>query len=170
MIRGLTDRLLYTHSAVHRCLYSLNPGSSPIVYGELATQIQSVILALGDYVNVLCHACIGGTSISEDIRKLEYGQHVVSGTPNRVLIRYSSTRNIKHLFSTRQTGYPITFITLAGQVVLAGKVLLSVYVGCSVMPMLYPHVSFVSSWLLTMCASCTTSVCHVFFFFVYLHH
>jgi ATP-dependent RNA helicase len=26
---------------------------------ELATQIQSVILALGDYMNVQCHACIG---------------------------------------------------------------------------------------------------------------
>ena len=48
---------------------------------ELATQIQSVVLALGDYMNVQCHACIGGTSIGEDIRKLEYGQHVVSGTP-----------------------------------------------------------------------------------------
>lgn len=34
---------------------------------ELATQIQSVALALGDYMNVQCHACIGGTSIGEDI-------------------------------------------------------------------------------------------------------
>jgi len=25
--------------------------------------------------------CIGGTSIDEDIQKLEYGQHVVFGTP-----------------------------------------------------------------------------------------
>ncbi|KAI0234179.1 RNA helicase [Massospora cicadina] len=33
---------------------------------ELAVQIQSVILALGDYMNVQCHACIGGTSIGED--------------------------------------------------------------------------------------------------------
>ncbi|KAH9938370.1 ATP-dependent RNA helicase FAL1 [Fomitopsis serialis] len=54
---------------------------------ELATQIQSVVLALGDYMN--------------DIRKLEYGQHVVSGTPGRVfdMIRRRSlrTRNIKML-------------------------------------------------------------------------
>ena len=68
---------------------------------ELATQIQSVILALGDYMNVQCHACIGGTSIGEDIKKLEYGQHVVSGTPGRVfdMIRRRSlrTRNIKML-------------------------------------------------------------------------
>ncbi|KNC81339.1 eukaryotic initiation factor 4A-III [Sphaeroforma arctica JP610] len=51
---------------------------------ELAQQIQKVILALGDYMQVQCHACIGGTSIGEDIRKLDYGQHVVSGTPGRV--------------------------------------------------------------------------------------
>merc|ERR1712004_783051 len=51
---------------------------------ELATQIQKVILALGDYMSVQCHACIGGTNVGEDIRKLDYGQHVVSGTPGRV--------------------------------------------------------------------------------------
>ncbi|KAI6216416.1 RNA helicase [Aphelenchoides fujianensis] len=45
----------------------------------LAVQIQKVILALGDYMNVQCHACIGGTNVGEDIRKLDYGQHVVSG-------------------------------------------------------------------------------------------
>ncbi|KAG2343573.1 DEAD-domain-containing protein [Suillus weaverae] len=68
---------------------------------ELATQIQSVVLALGDYMNVQCHACIGGTSIAEDIRKLEYGQHVVCGTPGRAfdMIRRRAlrTRNIKML-------------------------------------------------------------------------
>lgn len=51
---------------------------------ELAVQIQKVILALGDYMSVQCHACIGGTNLGEDIRKLDYGQHVVSGTPGRV--------------------------------------------------------------------------------------
>jgi len=35
-------------------------------------------------MNVQCHACIGGTNLGEDIRKLDYGQHVVSGTPGRV--------------------------------------------------------------------------------------
>jgi ATP-dependent RNA helicase len=68
---------------------------------ELALQIQSVVLALGDYLNVQCHACIGGTSVGEDIRKLEYGQHIVSGTPGRVydMIRRRNlrTKNIKML-------------------------------------------------------------------------
>lgn len=68
---------------------------------ELATQIQSVVLALGDYMNVQCHACIGGTSLGEDMKKLDHGQHVVSGTPGRVydMIRRRNlrTRNIKML-------------------------------------------------------------------------
>lgn len=63
-----------------------------------------VILALGDFMNVQCHACIGGTNLGEDIRKLDYGQHVVSGTPGRVfgtsfrssLIMYSPIYNIVH--------------------------------------------------------------------------
>lgn len=51
---------------------------------ELATQIQKVVIALGDYMNVACHACIGGTNVREDVRKLEIGTHVVVGTPGRV--------------------------------------------------------------------------------------
>jgi ATP-dependent RNA helicase len=51
---------------------------------ELAEQTQKVCLALGDYMSVQCHACIGGKSIGEDIRRLDYGVQVVSGTPGRV--------------------------------------------------------------------------------------
>ena len=58
-------------------------------------------MALGDYMSVQCHACIGGTNVGEDIRKLDYGQHVVSGTPGRVydMIKRRSlrTRAIKLL-------------------------------------------------------------------------
>ncbi|KAL4135797.1 hypothetical protein QTP88_007385 [Uroleucon formosanum] len=68
---------------------------------ELAIQIQKVVLALGDYLNVQCHACIGGTNLGEDLRKLDFGQHIVSGTPGRVfdMIRRKAlrTRNIKTL-------------------------------------------------------------------------
>jgi len=42
------------------------------------------MLALGDYLNVKCHSCVGGKSIGQDIRTLEAGVHVVSGTPGRV--------------------------------------------------------------------------------------
>ncbi|XP_054724840.1 eukaryotic initiation factor 4A-I-like [Uloborus diversus] len=51
---------------------------------ELAQQIQKVVIALGDYMGAQCHACIGGTNVREDIRKLETGVHVVVGTPGRV--------------------------------------------------------------------------------------
>ena len=37
---------------------------------------EQVILALGDFMNVQCHACIGGKSIGEDIRRLDYGVQV----------------------------------------------------------------------------------------------
>ncbi|KAJ9576938.1 hypothetical protein L9F63_006464 [Diploptera punctata] len=51
---------------------------------ELAQQIQKVVIALGDFMSAQCHACIGGTNVREDIRKLETGVHVVVGTPGRV--------------------------------------------------------------------------------------
>lgn len=51
---------------------------------ELAQQIQKVVIALGDFMAAQCHACIGGTNVREDIRKLEMGVHVVVGTPGRV--------------------------------------------------------------------------------------
>eukprot|EP01130_Rhizamoeba_saxonica_P013931 TRINITY_DN59_c0_g1_i2.p1 TRINITY_DN59_c0_g1~~TRINITY_DN59_c0_g1_i2.p1 ORF type:complete len:405 (-),score=87.11 TRINITY_DN59_c0_g1_i2:26-1240(-) len=68
---------------------------------ELAQQIQKVVYALGDNLNVEVHACIGGKSIGEDIRILDQGVQVVSGTPGRVydMIRrkHLRTRNIKML-------------------------------------------------------------------------
>jgi len=52
---------------------------------ELAQQIQKVVIALGDYMGVSCHACIGGTNVQQDIRLLEAGGvHIVVGTPGRV--------------------------------------------------------------------------------------
>eukprot|EP00601_Ochromonadales_sp_CCMP2298_P006519 CAMPEP_0173204370 /NCGR_PEP_ID=MMETSP1141-20130122/20072_1 /TAXON_ID=483371 /ORGANISM="non described non described, Strain CCMP2298" /LENGTH=406 /DNA_ID=CAMNT_0014130001 /DNA_START=266 /DNA_END=1486 /DNA_ORIENTATION=+ len=68
---------------------------------ELAEQTQKVLLALGDFMNVQCHACIGGKSVGEDIKRLDHGVQVVSGTPGRVfdMIQRKSlrTRNIKML-------------------------------------------------------------------------
>jgi len=51
---------------------------------ELAQQIQKVVLALGDYLGVKCHSCIGGTKVSDDVTILKKGVHVVVGTPGRV--------------------------------------------------------------------------------------
>merc|ERR1712164_120455 len=51
---------------------------------ELAQQIEKVMRALGDYLQVKCHACVGGTSVREDPRILQAGVHVIVGTPGRV--------------------------------------------------------------------------------------
>ena len=67
-----------------------NEVSSTVVY-DSHCHFQQVILALGDYMSIQCHACIGGTNVGEDIRKLDYGQHVVSGTPGRVFGKLASS-------------------------------------------------------------------------------
>ncbi|GLB44248.1 putative type III restriction enzyme, res subunit [Lyophyllum shimeji] len=54
---------------------------------ELAQQTQKVVLEIGQYMNIKCYACIGGTKVSKDVKKLESGLrvHVVVGTPGRLL-------------------------------------------------------------------------------------
>lgn len=90
--------------SVLQCLESSSNETQALILSptrELAEQSQKVILALGDFLNVQCHACIGGKSIGEDIRRLDYGVQVVSGTPGRVhdMIqrRNLKTKNIKML-------------------------------------------------------------------------
>lgn len=41
-------------------------------------------MAIGDFMNVECHACIGGTVVRDDMKILQDGVHVVVGTPGRV--------------------------------------------------------------------------------------
>ena len=67
---------------------------------ELAEQSQRVLQSLGDFLNIKCHACIGGKSLGLDLKEFERGNvQVVSGTPGRVydLIRRNalSTTNLK---------------------------------------------------------------------------
>jgi len=52
---------------------------------ELATQIQDVVNALGDFLNAKAYACIGGNSIKGDVAILQKGVHIVTGTPGRIL-------------------------------------------------------------------------------------
>ena len=51
---------------------------------ELALQTQTVVLAIGDRLSVTAHACVGGKSMAEDMKRLEAGTQIVSGTPGRV--------------------------------------------------------------------------------------
>jgi ATP-dependent RNA helicase len=68
---------------------------------ELASQTEKNIMALGEFMKVRAHCCIGGKSIGEDIRRLEAGVQIVSGTPGRVFDmikrRALQTRDIKVL-------------------------------------------------------------------------
>lgn len=68
---------------------------------ELAIQIHNVIRNLGTYMNIHTHACIGGKQVGDDLKKLNQGQHIVSGTPGRVLDvikrRNLATRNVQML-------------------------------------------------------------------------
>lgn len=51
---------------------------------ELAQQIHKVLTALGDFLSISAHACVGGTLVRDDIRRLREGVQVVVGTPGRV--------------------------------------------------------------------------------------
>jgi len=68
---------------------------------ELAEQSCKVMMAFGDYMNARVHACIGGKSVGDDMRTLQAGVHVVSGTPGRVFDmiqrRCLKTKNLKML-------------------------------------------------------------------------
>ncbi|SMQ47268.1 unnamed protein product [Zymoseptoria tritici ST99CH_3D7] len=53
---------------------------------DRAHRIQKVLSTIGDFTNVECYACVGGTRIGDDITALQDGlQSVVVGTPGRVL-------------------------------------------------------------------------------------
>eukprot|EP01083_Nonionella_stella_P022223 61487_1 len=70
---------------------------------ELADQTRTVMMAFGEHMSVKVHTCIGGINhkTSDDVRTLEGGVHVVSGTPGRVFDminrRALNTRNLKML-------------------------------------------------------------------------
>jgi len=51
---------------------------------ELAQQIHKVARALGDFLNVTSHACVGGTLVRDDVKILREGVQIVVGTPGRV--------------------------------------------------------------------------------------
>jgi len=62
---------------------------------ELAQQIQKVVLALGDFLSVTSHACVGGTRVQDDVKVLRSGVQIVVGTPGRVYDMI--TRNVMNM-------------------------------------------------------------------------
>lgn len=51
---------------------------------ELAMQTHTVLNALGDYLNLKTHACVGGTVVGADVAALRGGAQIIVGTPGRV--------------------------------------------------------------------------------------
>ncbi|KAL6946400.1 RNA helicase [Hanseniaspora osmophila] len=66
---------------------------------ELATQIATVVSNLGDYMNIKSMALTGGKLVSKDLKNLQSGCNIISGTPGRCLDMIKrqviSTRKIK---------------------------------------------------------------------------
>ena len=51
---------------------------------ELARHVERTVVALGDFLHIKAHACIGDAPARDDMRALEDGVHVVVGTPGRM--------------------------------------------------------------------------------------
>ncbi|GMH91168.1 hypothetical protein TrST_g1721 [Triparma strigata] len=64
---------------------------------ELAEQTNKVLGAIGDFMSVRCHGCIGGKSVGLDLKALDAGVQIVSGTPGRIfdMIRRQNLRTAK---------------------------------------------------------------------------
>ncbi|CAH1708976.1 unnamed protein product [Aphis gossypii] len=83
---GTGKTVTFSISILQRIDISLNECQALILAPtrELVKQIQKMVIALGYFMKVDCHACIGGTKIRDDMRKLDTGSHVVVGTLGRV--------------------------------------------------------------------------------------
>ncbi|KAK7951939.1 ATP-dependent RNA helicase eIF4A [Apiospora aurea] len=59
---------------------------------ELAQQIQKVVIAIGDFMQIECHACIGGTSVRDDMKALQDGPQVVVDMIQRRFLKTDSMK------------------------------------------------------------------------------
>lgn len=73
---------------------------------ELAQHIVTMFLALGEFMSVKIHACVGGTNIRDDIRTLKEGVHIVVGTPGRVSDMIK--RGVLKLFAVQVTSHTLS--------------------------------------------------------------
>lgn len=67
---------------------------------ELAEENARVLHALGEYLGVKAHGCIGGTSVVNDRRIVENGVHVVLGTPGHIFDLLQSSRSRRQFLRT----------------------------------------------------------------------
>ncbi|EAN81504.1 ATP-dependent DEAD/H RNA helicase, putative, partial [Trypanosoma cruzi] len=73
---------------------------------ELALQTQDLCNNIGHHMGLAAYASIGGKSVEDDIRRLESGVQIVSGTPGRVFDmikrRHLRVNHLKTLVLTRR--------------------------------------------------------------------
>jgi len=83
---GTGKTAAFTISALQKLNFNKNMCQTLVLAPtrELAQQIRKVFASIGDFLKVTSHACIGGTSVRDDIRTLSRGVQVVVGTPGRV--------------------------------------------------------------------------------------
>lgn len=84
---GTGKTATFSIGALQRIDYSLRQCQALILAPtrELAQQIHQVVQALGEYLALQCHCCVGGTATREDAARLQEGQHLIIGTPGRVM-------------------------------------------------------------------------------------
>lgn len=85
-LSGTGKTAAYIIGVLQRIDYANNYCQALIVTAtrELARITSKIVLAIGDYLNVSCHACIGGVSVRQD-NMLRDGQQCVIGTPRCIL-------------------------------------------------------------------------------------
>jgi translation initiation factor 4A len=83
---GTGKTATFVIGALERIDYSIQEPQALILAPtrELAEQIRKVGVALGDYLGVGVHCCVGGTPLREDVAALQKGVQLVVGTPGRV--------------------------------------------------------------------------------------
>jgi len=97
---GTGKTATFSIGALQRIDYSLRQCQALILAPtrELAQQIHQVVQALGEYLALQCHCCVGGTATREDAARLREGQHLVIGTPGRVMDMMSrGNLRVEHL-------------------------------------------------------------------------
>lgn len=68
---------------------------------ELAVQTQDLCNNIGHHMGLSAYACVGGRSVTEDIRHLQSGVQIISGTPGRVFdmikMKHFDTKSLRVL-------------------------------------------------------------------------
>ncbi|KAJ7346907.1 ATP-dependent RNA helicase eIF4A [Mycena albidolilacea] len=81
---GTGKTVMSSISVLQRIDANVGPGTLILApTREVAQRIQKDVSAIGNFLNINCRACIGGTAVRDDIKALQEGPQVVVATPGR---------------------------------------------------------------------------------------